>query len=64
VYRNSLDQYFLSVLCDGHTAAKLSDIAEIIRADSDYMAVWRKWYGVEKLKMDFLETLNREIDAP
>ena len=64
VYRNSLDQYFLSVLCDGHTSAKLSDMAEIIRADSDYMAVWRKWYGVEKLKMDFLETLNREIDAP
>ena len=64
IYRNSLDQYFLSVLCDGHTSAKLSDMAEIIRADSDYMAVWRKWYSIQKLKMDFLETLDKEIEAP
>jgi hypothetical protein len=64
IHKNSLDQYFLSMLSLRGIAAKSDDLAKIVKSDAEYLAVWRKWYGVEKLKMDFLEALDREIDTP
>lgn len=61
MYRNTLDQHFLSVICGDHTAAKLSEMVEIIRDDPEYLDIWRRFYGVERLKADFLETLNGKI---